>query len=54
VGHIEHGRRIPGRRVAHGIEAATRAWDEGPITSREWDEDEDEARASAGQESEVA
>lgn len=41
LGHIEHGRRMPGRRLAHRIEEESASWTDGPIRSTEWDAMED-------------
>lgn len=38
LGHIENGRRLPGRKLANRIEAESREWDGGPILSTEWDD----------------
>jgi DNA-binding XRE family transcriptional regulator len=38
LGHIEHGRRMPGRKLANAIELHSKSWSEGPILSTDWDE----------------
>ncbi len=37
LGHIEHGRRLPGRKLANAIEEHSKSWPLGPIRSTEWD-----------------
>jgi transcriptional regulator with XRE-family HTH domain len=41
VGLVEHGKRRVGLEFAHAVEALTKDWDEGPIRTEEWLQEDD-------------
>lgn len=43
---VLNGTRLPGRRLANTIARLTAVWVDGPISTTEWDEAEDRARAA--------
>ncbi len=47
VSHLRAGRKVPGRRLAAAIEAATANWDQGTIKVGEWDADLADVREAA-------